>query len=86
MAKMTKALVPILLSLLILAVGCSKPPTMTSISPNSGPSGGGTSVTITGEKFKQGATVTIGGKALVGLTISEDGTRVTGTTPGGPQR
>ena len=84
MAKMTKALVPVLLSLLILAVGCSKPPKMTDINPKSGPSGGGTAITITGEKFKQGATVTIGGKAVTGLTISEDGTRVTGTTPGGP--
>jgi len=85
MAKAAKALVPIFLCLLLLATGCAKkPPIMTSVSPNSGPSGGGTKITIAGENFKEGATVTIGGKALVGMTINAEGTRVTGTTPGGP--
>lgn len=85
MAKTAKALFPVLLSLLLLAMGCAKkPPTITSISPNSGPSGGGTKITVTGEKFKEGATVTIAGKELKGITRSPDGTSVTGTTPGGP--
>ena len=81
--KITKALVPIFLSLLLIVVGCAKkPPIITSISPSSGPSGGGTQFTITGENFKEGATLTIGGKA-VAISINEEGTRATGTTPGG---
>jgi nucleoid-associated protein YgaU len=84
MAKITKALVPIFLSLLLLTVGCAKkPPIITSVSPSSGPSGGGTAITITGENFKEGATLTIGGKA-VSISINEDGTRVTTKAPGGP--
>ena len=87
MAKTTKVLIPIFLSLLLLVMGCAKkPPTLGSITPNSGPSGGGTSVTIKiaaeGQKFKEGATVTIGGKSL-SITISEDGLTATGVTPGG---
>ncbi|MBD3184877.1 LysM peptidoglycan-binding domain-containing protein, partial [Candidatus Poribacteria bacterium] len=45
--------------------------------------GGGTRITIRGENFKEGATVTIGGTALKNLVISEDGMSVTGVTPGG---
>ena len=83
MAKIAKVLVPIFLSVLLLTVGCAKkPPIMTNISPSNGPSGGGTAFTITGENFKEGATLTIGGKA-VQISINEEGTRVTGTTPGG---
>ena len=87
MAKTTKVLIPIFLSLL-LVVGCAKkPPTLGTITPNSGISGGGTSVTIRiaadGKKFKEGATVTIGGTNMP-ITISEDGTSATGVTPGGP--
>jgi len=85
MTRATKALVPILLSLLLLTIGCArKPPTITSISPNSGPSGGGTKITITGEKFKEGATVTIAGKPVKDLSIDPEGKSVTATTPGGP--
>ena len=88
MAKTTKALIPIFLSLLLLVMGCAKkPPTLGSITPSKGPSGGGTSITIRiatdGQKFKEGATVTIGGKSL-SVTISPDGTTATGVTPGGP--
>ncbi len=89
MAKMTKTLVPIFLVLLLLAVGCAKkPPTLGTIRPNSGISGGGDKVTITiaekGKKFKEGAEVKIGGVLLKNLAISADGTSVTGVTPGGP--
>jgi len=85
MVKVKRALLPIFLSLLLVAmIGCAKkPPTITSVSPNSGPSGGGTQITITGENFKEGATVTVAGKALQNMSISEDGLRVTGTVPGG---
>lgn len=87
MAKTMKVLVPIFLSLLLLAVGCAKkPPTLGSINPSSGITGGGTQVTIRiaadGKKFKEGAAVTIGGKSLKNMSISEDGTTVTGVTPG----
>ena len=86
MAKTMKVLVPIFLSLLLLTVGCAKkPPTLGSISPSSGITGGGTSVTIRiaadGKKFKEGATVTIGGKSM-SISISADGTSATGVTPG----
>jgi nucleoid-associated protein YgaU len=85
MTKAAKALVPILSCLLIFVVGCArKPPTITSISPSSGPSGGGTQVTIRGENFKEGAEVTIAGSKLKNMVISEDKTTVTGVTPGGP--
>ena len=84
MAKVAKALVPILLSLM-LVVGCArKPPTITSISPNTGPSGGGTPITITGEKFKEGATIAIAGKPVKISSINPEGTIVKAMTPGGP--
>ena len=87
MAKTMKVLVPIFLSLLMLTVGCAKkPPTLGSINPSSGITGGGTQVTIKiaaeGKKFKEGDTVTIGDKSLKNMSISEDGTTVTGITPG----
>ena len=85
MAKATKALVPILLSLLLLTIGCAKkPPTITGISPNSGPSGGGTEITISGENFKEGATISIAGKDAKVLSIDPAGTSLKAVTPGGP--
>ena len=56
------------------------PPTATAIAPTNGPSSGGTSVTISGLAFQPAATATIGGVALGGVTISVDGTTLTGTT------
>ena len=44
----------------------SDAPTAVSISPNSGWSGGGTAVTITGTNFYSPTTVTIGDNALIG--------------------
>jgi nucleoid-associated protein YgaU len=84
MAKITKALVPVLLFLMLLAMGCAKkPPIITSVSPNRGPSGGGTRITITGENFKEGAGVTIGGAPLKNMSMNPEGTSVTGVAPGG---
>jgi len=54
------------------------PPTVTSVTPNSGPSAGGTSVTIAGSGFQVGATVAFGGSALTVSTINA--TTITGTT------
>src|SRR5207244_9170206 len=56
------------------------PPTATAVAPTNGPSSGGTSVTISGLAFQPAATATIGGVALGGVTISVDGTTLTGTT------
>ena len=63
----------------------SKPPseparlTVTAVNPNSGPLAGGTAVAITGTNFVDITSVTIGGSALVSLTIVS-GTQITGTT------
>ena len=46
-------------------------PTVAGVSPNSGPTGGGTSVTITGTNFAAGATVTFGGAAATNVNVSE---------------
>ena len=57
-------------------------PTVTSVSPSSGSSGGGTAVTITGTNFVSGAGVTIGGVAATGVTVVNS-TTITATTPAG---
>jgi hypothetical protein len=45
------------------------PPTISGISPASGSTAGGTTVTLTGTNFASGATVTIGGVAATGVTV-----------------
>lgn len=55
-------------------------PTVASVSPNSGPTGGGTSVTIAGTNFASGATVTFGGVAATNVTVVTS-TSITLTTP-----
>jgi len=57
-------------------------PTLDSISPSTGPTAGGTSVTITGTNFISGATVTIGGSQCIGITIVST-TSITAVTPPG---
>ena len=56
---------------------------ITSITPSSGTTAGGTAVTIAGNSFREGARVTIGGRALTDVRV-ESGTRITGTTAAGP--
>jgi hypothetical protein len=58
-------------------------PTVTAISPTSGPVSGGTNVTITGTGFVSGATVTIGGAAATNVVVDGTGTSITATTPAG---
>jgi hypothetical protein len=53
------------------------PPTVTSITPTSGPSAGGTPVTIHGSGFLGGATVTIGNAATSVNVVSETEIRAT---------
>jgi hypothetical protein len=54
-------------------------PTVTGISPNTGPSSGGTPVTISGTAFAQGAEVFIGGLSAPVASVSS--TSIAATTP-----
>ncbi|MFC5373244.1 IPT/TIG domain-containing protein [Brevundimonas faecalis] len=58
------------------------PPTVTAVSPNSGPSVGGTTVTIMGTGFTGATGVTFGGTAATGITVV-NATRITATSPAG---
>lgn len=58
-------------------------PSITSISPNSGATSGGTQFTISGSGFQTGATVTIGGLAATNVTVVS-ATTITAKTPLGP--
>ena len=55
-------------------------PTVSSVSPNSGSSGGATGVTITGTNFLSGATVSFGGTAAANVTVVSS-TSITAKTP-----
>jgi uncharacterized repeat protein (TIGR02059 family) len=66
----------------VSVVPVSGPPTVTSISPTSGTTAGGTSVTITGTNFISGATVTIGGSSCTSVVVVSS-TSITCTTPSG---
>ncbi len=57
------------------------PPVITSIDPAQGPTAGGTAVTITGENFQDGATVTIGGAAAAATFV--DANSLSATSPAG---
>ena len=57
-------------------------PTFTSISPTSGTTAGGTSLTITGTGLTGATAVTIGGATATGLTVVSD-TEITATSPAG---
>jgi IPT/TIG domain-containing protein/fibronectin type III domain protein/thrombospondin type 3 repeat protein len=57
-------------------------PTLTSISPTSGPTGGGTVITLSGTNFASGATVTVGGAAATSVQVIS-ATQVRATTPAG---
>ena len=57
-------------------------PTVTAVSPSSGSTAGGTSITITGTGFAAGATVTVGGAACTNVNVVS-ATSITCTTPAG---
>ncbi len=57
-------------------------PTVSSVSPSSGSTAGGTAVTITGTNFVAGATVTFGATAATNVTVVNS-TTITATTPAG---
>ncbi len=56
---------------------------LTSVSPNTGSTAGGTNVTISGSGFQNGATVTIGGVAATNVNLV-NATTITASTPLGP--
>ena len=58
------------------------PPTVTSLTPTSGTTAGGTAVTITGTGFTGATGVTIGGVAATGVSVVS-ATSITATTPAG---
>ncbi|HSP14646.1 MAG TPA: IPT/TIG domain-containing protein [Thermoanaerobaculia bacterium] len=61
-------------------------PSITSIDPTSGPTTGGTALTISGSNFDSGARVTIGGLAVNNLVVATTPTAstISATTPQGP--
>jgi hypothetical protein len=64
------------------ASGTSTAPTVTSVTPNSGPTNGGTSVTIAGANFASAATVSFGSAPANNVTFV-DSTKLTASTPPG---
>ncbi len=56
------------------------PPTLSGITPASGPTAGGTTVTLSGSGFVAGATVTFGGTVASSATVAS-ATSITATTP-----
>ena len=58
----------------------ASPPTVTGISPSSGPIAGGTAVTIAGANFTGATSITIGGIAPTSVTVVS-ATSITATTP-----
>ncbi len=57
-------------------------PTLTSVSPTSGPTAGGTTITLTGTNFVSGATVRVGGTAATNVAFVS-ATQLTARTPAG---
>lgn len=62
--------------------GCNKPPQVSAISPTSGTEDGGMTVTISGDFFKEGVTVEIGGKAATSVNVASK-IEITAITPSG---
>jgi hypothetical protein len=72
--------VPSVAAFVLLNGSSSAPaPTVTSISPNTGTTNGGTGVTITGTGFQSGATVSLGGSAATSVNVVSS-TSITATT------
>src|SRR5215831_4554252 len=55
-------------------------PTVTGVSPSSGPAAGGTAITINGTNFASGATVTLGGTGATNVVVVSN-SQITATTP-----
>ncbi|PTT48993.1 IPT/TIG domain-containing protein, partial [Aeromonas sp. HMWF014] len=63
-----------------LVVTSSAAPTLTSAAPSSGPTAGGTSVTLTGTNLTGATAVSFGGTAATGYTVN-NATTITANTP-----
>ncbi|MDQ1484414.1 MAG: hypothetical protein QOJ62_107 [Actinomycetota bacterium] len=59
------------------------PPTFTVMTPTSGPTAGGTTVTVTGTNL-QNASITVGGVAATNVIVAAGGTSLTFVTPAAP--
>jgi len=80
--RLSRLFVMTLLSAAVAAkmyAGCSVT-IVTSVTPNTGPTAGGTAVTITGSGFFNPSTVTFGGVAATNV-VFVNGTTITATTP-----
>ena len=66
-----------------LTVLAGPPPTLTGISPASGLTNGGLTVTLSGSGFELGAGVTLGGRSAASVVVNS-GTQITALTPSGP--
>ncbi len=66
----------------VLSFSTMSAPTITNVTPISGTTLGGTSITITGTGFMTGAGVTVGGNAATSVVVSSS-TSITATTPAG---
>ena len=73
---------PWVMQMVGFTVGSSPAPTVTTVSPNNGPTAGGTVVTISGTNFAAGATVTVGSVAATNVAVVNS-TTITATTPSG---
>lgn len=62
-------------------IGLAAPPTITSISPNSGPLAGGTTVILTGTNLTDATAVSFGA-TIASFAVNSD-TQITATSPGG---
>ena len=69
-------------AVLLTAASSAAPPTVSGVSPTSGPTGGGTSVTITGTNLTGASAVKFGATAATGVTVTS-ATSVTATSPAG---
>lgn len=56
-------------------------PVLTSVTPSSGPTAGGTAIVVSGTAFQTGATVTVGGTGATGVTVVP--TSIGALTPAG---
>jgi alpha-tubulin suppressor-like RCC1 family protein len=59
------------------------PPTVTSVSPTSGPSAGGTAVTVTGTNLTGATAVDFGATAATNVVVNGAGSSLTATSPAG---
>jgi hypothetical protein len=61
--------------------GTGNAPTLTGITPATGPASGGTSVSLSGANFTAGATMTIGGVAATDVSVVSGGSITAKTGP-----